>query len=395
MLHALLSAACSFKLPALDLKLPSPSLAEDGRFGGGGYATALRVCADVLSSPNDSGGWRELGTLLHGKGRLDASAMALRRATQIEPLDSEAHVALAEVLRAAGRFEEAFASLRTAEAIDGRPNQALCYAGYGDRGGSSRGGGATSATDAVDFDALARRVGEVWLTEVASEEECEWVIATAEEHNAAKGGWACRQPRFAPEGTVANAVRAPDMLVADEPRLLAWLNEKCDHTILPALEAQFGIPARELWLYDTFLLKFSGTPGESGPFGTRGRRPANSFFSNRISFLGSGSTWTTTGSASRSTCCSPTRPTSRAAGRASRQTPSAARRRSTRRGAGRCSRTTAGCGTRACHARAGCGTSWSASSARRGWSSCGSRTRRMARERGRVKNGYKYSHSSC
>ena len=66
MLHALLSAACSFKLPALDLKLPSPSLAEDGRFGGGGYATALRVCADVLSSPNDSGGWRELGTLLHG-----------------------------------------------------------------------------------------------------------------------------------------------------------------------------------------------------------------------------------------------------------------------------------------------------------------------------------------
>mmetsp|Transcript_1185 Transcript_1185/g.3750 ORF Transcript_1185/g.3750 Transcript_1185/m.3750 type:complete len:363 (-) Transcript_1185:130-1218(-) len=264
MLHALLSAACSFKLPALDLKLPSPSLAEDGRFGGGGYATALRVCADVLSSPNDSGGWRELGTLLHGKGRLDASAMALRRATQIEPLDSEAHVALAEVLRAAGRFEEAFASLRTAEAIDGRPNQALCYAGYGDRGGSSRGGGATSATDAVDFDALARRVGEVWLTEVASEEECEWVIATAEEHNAAKGGWACRQPRFAPEGTVANAVRAPDMLVADEPRLLAWLNEKCDHTILPALEAQFGIPARELWLYDTFLLKFSGTPGESG-----------------------------------------------------------------------------------------------------------------------------------
>ena len=75
------------------------------------------------------------------------------------------------------------------------------------------------------------------------------------------------------------------MLVADEPRLLAWLNEKCDHTILPALEAQFGIPARELWLYDTFLLKFSGTPGESGPFGTRGRRPQLILFSRSAAFL--------------------------------------------------------------------------------------------------------------
>merc|ERR1719221_1320853 len=54
------------------------------------------------------------------------------------------------------------------------------------------------------------------------------------------------------------------MLVADEPRLLEWLRRKCEASIFPALEAQFGLAAGELWLYDTFLLKFSGAPGEGG-----------------------------------------------------------------------------------------------------------------------------------
>jgi hypothetical protein len=45
---------------------------------------------------------------------------------------------------------------------------------------------------------------------------------------------------------------------------LEWLNRRCEETILPTLEAQFGLEASELWLYDTFILKFSGTPGERG-----------------------------------------------------------------------------------------------------------------------------------
>jgi len=264
-------------LLTLGLQVPPllrpPSTSTDagwGRFGGGGYGAALKVCADVLRQPQDAQGWQELGTLLHGKGRLDAAAMALKRSTQLEPRNEAAHVALAEVLRALGRFDEAFSSLHAAEAISSSPNQALRYHGYATLHGSSAGSGSGSASVSGDSssgaagDALRRRLGSLKVTDVATAEECEWVIATAEAHNAAKGGWSCRQPRFAPAGTAANAVRAPDMLVADDPALLDWLNSKCETTIMPALEEQFGMAARELWLYDTFLLKFSGIPGEGG-----------------------------------------------------------------------------------------------------------------------------------
>ena len=252
-------------LPALTVALqlpPLPQVSIDsgaegfGRFGGGGYGTALKVCADVLRNPQEPTRWKELGTLLHGKGRLDAAAMALQYAIGIDPSHADAHVALAEVLRGAGRFEEAFSSLHAAEKITGVRNQALCYEGYA----TTRSHGGLAPTVGVD----RRRLGTTRVTDVATPAECEWVIKTAEAHNAAKGGWACRQPRFAPAGTAANAVRAPDMLVADDPELLEWLNQKCDSTILPALEAQFGLRAAELWLYDTFLLKFSGVPGEGG-----------------------------------------------------------------------------------------------------------------------------------
>ena len=264
LLQTQLSSLLQTQLPSL--LQPQTNDASDagdegfGRFGGGGYGAALKVCADVLRKPQDAQGWQELGTLLHGKGRLDAAAMALQRSTQIEPRNEGAHVALAEVLRAAGRFEEAFESLHAAEAVGDAPNQALRYFGYA----SMRGSGSSGPRADVDWDAMRERLGSLRVTDVATAEECDWVIETAEAHNAAKGGWACRQPRFAPAGTAANAVRAPDMLVADDPVLLAWLNRKCEATIMPALEAQFGLPARELWLYDTFLLKFSGTPGEGG-----------------------------------------------------------------------------------------------------------------------------------
>jgi len=264
-MHALvvLVSVLGLKLPTLPT-LPASLLTGDsgadgwGRFGGGGYSASLKACADVLLSPQDASSWRELGTLLHGKGRLDAAALALQKAVDIQPRDDAAHVALAEVFRAAGRFEEAFVSLRAAEAVTGKPNQALCYYGYGSTAAQQQ------QQPSIDPQVLRERLGRVYLTNVASADECAWVIATAEEHNAAKGGCANRQPRFAPAGTAANAVRAPDMLVADEPRLLEWLNRKCESVIMPAFEEQFGLAPHELWLYDTFLLKFSGTPGERG-----------------------------------------------------------------------------------------------------------------------------------
>ena len=239
-----------------------PTAAQEGRLGGGGYAAALKACGDVLFSPQEAHSWQELGTLLHGKGRLEAAAFALQRSTSLQPHNDAAHIALAEVLRALGRFEEAFASLHAAEAITGKPNQALCYSGYRPAVFAN----ARSASNAPFMrpSAIQSRLGGVRLTDVATADECDWVISTAEAHNTAKGGWACRQPRYAPAGTAANAVRAPDMLVADEPRLLEWLNRRCEETILPTLEAQFGLPASELWLYDTFILKFSGRPGERG-----------------------------------------------------------------------------------------------------------------------------------
>ena len=85
MQHALLVSVLGLKLPTLPT-LPASLLTGGsgadgwGRFGGGGYSASLKACADVLLSPQDASSWRELGTLLHGKGRLDAAALALQKA---------------------------------------------------------------------------------------------------------------------------------------------------------------------------------------------------------------------------------------------------------------------------------------------------------------------------
>ena len=64
---------------------------------------------------------------------------------------------------------------------------------------------------------------------------------------------------------MADNVRAPHMLVADCPELLTWLNGKLERVVWPVLAAQFGdTAAREMWLYDAFLLRFDGAPGRSG-----------------------------------------------------------------------------------------------------------------------------------
>ena len=100
------------------------------------------------------------------------------------------------------------------------------------------------------------------MTRICSPDECEWVISTAEAKATADGG---NRRRDTPVGTVDN-VRAPHMLVADSPELLDWLNEKMRSTIWPLLVDQFGLHESdgELWLYDAFLLRFDGQPGQQG-----------------------------------------------------------------------------------------------------------------------------------
>ena len=98
------------------------------------------------------------------------------------------------------------------------------------------------------------------VSPIASREECEWVISTAEACS-----WGNPPPRYAPAGTNADAVRAPHMLVADSPELLRWLNAKLEAAVWPILAAQFGRQAaEEMWLYDAFLLKFDKNPMRSG-----------------------------------------------------------------------------------------------------------------------------------
>ena len=95
-----------------------------------GYRDAATACVDIVKDPNSSDSWRRLGKLLHGKGRLDASCKALRRATELLDSgdDAGAHVDLANVLRSIGRFDEAAKALDEAERISGRRDQSLCYA---------------------------------------------------------------------------------------------------------------------------------------------------------------------------------------------------------------------------------------------------------------------------
>jgi tetratricopeptide (TPR) repeat protein len=251
----------ALKLPSLDLasKLPALDIARQLT----AYGDAASVCAGVLAQPDDSEGWRRLGKLLHGKGRLRAARFALARAADLNSDDASLQLDLANAQRSIGSFGESTEALLAAASISGKRDQSLCYyrAPTSDE--------AAEAPPAASR-ALSRAIGSdnddpVWLTRLASAEECAWVIRTSEAFNAARGGWGNPPPRYAPAGTVGDDVRAPHMLVADCPELLDWWNGKLASTVWPTLAAQFGDDvAAEMWLYDAFLLKFDGVPGRSG-----------------------------------------------------------------------------------------------------------------------------------
>lgn len=248
--HACLALVTAASVHSLQLELP----------GLRAYRDAAAACAAVATQPQDSESWRRLGKLLHGKGRLEASRSALSRAAALDPQSHQAHIDLANVLRSAGRFGESIEALLGAKAISGAPDQSMCYFGA-----PTHDGEANAAAGANAQGRPASPGSNVLLTPFATTEECDWVIATAERFNAARGGWGNPPPRYAPAGTVADAVRAPHMLVADCPELLEWYNRKLQAVVWPTLRAQFGEGATEgMWLYDAFLLKFDAQPGRAG-----------------------------------------------------------------------------------------------------------------------------------
>lgn len=75
--------------------------------------------------PEFAGGWRLLGELELGEGRLPEAEVALRRATALEPLEETAHFYLFRTLAKAGRTDDALAALDDYRRSAGREDRAL------------------------------------------------------------------------------------------------------------------------------------------------------------------------------------------------------------------------------------------------------------------------------
>ena len=104
------------------------------------------------------------------------------------------------------------------------------------------------------------RLRGVYLADVASAAECEWVVGEAERSvaSAGGGGWSAdgHHDRY----------QTRDLVVADNEALTGWLNAKLREVIWPALAAQFGLHPSELWLQDAFIVRYE-------PDGQRGLAP--------------------------------------------------------------------------------------------------------------------------
>ena len=132
--------------------------------------------------------------------------------------------------------------------------------------------GALESSAHVDGAAAARGIaghalGAVHLTEgVLSGPDCARIVALAEAHAAAHGGW--RSDRH-------TMYRTTDVDVRDVPSLLALLNARLRTRIMPTIAARFGVAATDLVLEDLFVAKYSvppsGAPAGASPDGGVGR----------------------------------------------------------------------------------------------------------------------------
>lgn len=232
------------------------------------YRPALTSLANIVRRPRSSNAWAELGTLLHERGRLAAACAAFERGSHLAP-DGVADIMrqLGECRLQLGDFRGAQNALEEAERLGGAPHQALSYfradaAGPTACMSSELVLGAREAAhvpqDAVPETAPSSHVAALsraWLTPIASAAECEFLIQSAEAHAQKRGGWT--------NAGHHRTFRAPDVVCADVPEVLAWLNAKLESAVLPALAAQFELSAGALWLQDAFIIKYTaeGQPG--------------------------------------------------------------------------------------------------------------------------------------
>lgn len=167
--------------------------------------------------------WNLLGTLHHSRGALEDAQKALAHAISLQPDDATMRANLATALRATGRFGESLTELRTAAALqpDAPLPAALAFAPAAIDDDAPAGGApppawrvAATARDA----ALPERTPSAWrealrrvcVTRVADASECDWAIAAAEAHAAARGGWDGRgQCATAGETRRTNAGKSP------------------------------------------------------------------------------------------------------------------------------------------------------------------------------------------
>ena len=141
------------------------------------------------------------------------------------------------------------------------------------RDGSMRDGGSSTADDdrgriqnfgrvveTAEESALPPRTPRGWCdrlcaihrTPIATEEECEWVIAEANAHAESRSGWS--------QDGHHDAHPTTDIVVSESASLLQWLQRKLHAEIAPSLCAQFGLRAEEVWLEDAFIIKCALAP---------------------------------------------------------------------------------------------------------------------------------------
>lgn len=242
-------------------------LADD--FGDFDEAEAALVQSIALNGQRSSS-WCSYGRLLCQSGRYHRAQAAFERACDLAPEDRLAWVGLATVLRTIGRFKDARSAFREAAALGwaSSSDQSLCYFAYSEQAEAAL---VLALASCVRWSTvLAAPRGATWLpsswqpslssvfaTQVASPSECEWVIEQADRCARSAGGWLADGHH--------DQFPTTDVVVADDPELLEWLNAKLGSVVWPALSAQFGVGVEELWLTDAFVVRYEpeaeGRPG--------------------------------------------------------------------------------------------------------------------------------------
>ena len=266
----------------------------------------------VALDPECHEGWSALGRLRYQLGALSDAAEALATAVAISPDEAAYRASLAQALRAQGEYAEARTQYsKAAELGEVELDQALSYYYVADGGGAaaekekeendhddhdddhhhdeSRAAGHGDQAGASPSAALAippsglyvpsawiTRLSGVYMTDVASAAECEWVIAEAERcaaaRSAQRGGTGGEAGAMRGDGSSWSSdghhdrYQTRDIVVAESEALAGWLNRKLRDVIWPALAAQFAVREEELWLQDAFVVRYE-------PGGQRGLAP--------------------------------------------------------------------------------------------------------------------------